>query len=76
MAQRIVPAKEDIHDAHHNDERVLIVGHGAALAVALGVLLDGNPSRWVDYHFSNCSLTELVLSPSPYVNFFNTTQHL
>jgi broad specificity phosphatase PhoE len=76
VTRRIVPAIRSIHETHDDDERVLIVGHGAALAVAMGALIDGNPARWTDYHFSNCSLTELVLSPTPYVNFFNSTQHL
>jgi phosphoserine phosphatase len=76
VAQRIVSAVREIHQRHDDDERVLVVGHGAALAVALGTLIDGDPGRWVNYHFANCSLTELVLSPAPYVNFFNTTHHL
>jgi broad specificity phosphatase PhoE len=76
VAERIVPAMQDIHARHDDDARVLVVGHGAALAVALGTLIDGNPGRWTDYQFANCSLTELVLSPAPYVNFFNTTHHL
>jgi broad specificity phosphatase PhoE len=76
VADRIVPALTAIHDAHSDDERVLVVGHGAAMAVALGALIDGDPGRWTNYHFSNCSLTELVLSPVAYVNFFNSTQHL
>jgi len=76
VAERIVPAMHEIHARHAADERVLVVGHGAALAVAFGTLLDRDPARWTHYHFANCSLTELVLSPAPYVNFFNTTHHL
>lgn len=76
VAERIVPVLETIHRQHDDHERVLVVGHGAALAVALGALIDHDPGRWIDYHFANCSLTELVLSPAPYVNFFNSTQHL
>ena len=79
VAQRIVDSLRQIHQQHRGGdgrEQILIVSHGAAMAVALGVLLDTNPARWIDYHFANCSLTELVLSPSPYVNFFNSTQHL
>lgn len=76
VAERMVAALEEIHATHQGDERVLIVGHGAALGVALGSLLSGDPTRWVDYQVANCSLTELVLSPTPYVNFFNSTQHL
>jgi len=76
VAGRIVPAVQEIHASHAAHERVLLVGHGAALAVALGTLIDSDPARWVHYHLSNCSLTELVLSPTPYVNFFNATHHL
>lgn len=76
VAARIVPALRQIHRSHADGERVVVVGHGAALAVAVSALVDGDPAHWVDYHLSNCSLTELVLSPTPYVNFFNSTQHL
>jgi probable phosphoglycerate mutase len=76
VAERMVPALREIHERHRHHERVLVVSHGAAMAVALGALLDHNPGAWTNYHFANCSLTELVLSPSPYVNFFNATQHL
>jgi broad specificity phosphatase PhoE len=78
VSNRIVPAIREIHDRHANAEhaQVLIVGHGAAMAVLLGVLLDSAPERWMDYQLANCSLTELVLSPAPYVNFFNSTRHL
>lgn len=76
VAGRIVSAIEEIHARHDDHERVLVVGHGAAMAVALGSLIDGDPGAWTNYHFANCSLTEIVLSPAPYVNFFNLTQHL
>ena len=76
VAARMLPALDEIHASHGADERVLVVSHGAAMAVALAALLHDDPGRWVDYHFANCSLTELVLSPVPYVNFFNSTQHL
>ena len=76
VAERMVAAIEEIHARHTHDERVLLVSHGAAMAVALGTLLDRDPASWVNYQFSNCGLTELVLSPSPYVNFFNAIHHL
>lgn len=78
VAQRMCAAVERLHDHHgqDSDARLLVVSHGAAMAVLLGALLHDSPARWVDYHFANCSITELVLSPAPYVNFFNSTQHL
>jgi probable phosphoglycerate mutase len=76
VADRMVPALREIDARHGADERIVIVSHGAAIAVALGALLEGDPARWVHYPIANCSLTELVLSPAPYVNFFNQTHHL
>ena len=76
VAQRIVPVMRSIAIQHETDEQILVVGHGAAMAIALGVLLEDDSASWTNYHFSNCSITELMLSPSPYVNFFNSTQHL
>ena len=69
-------ALREIAERHGPDERIAVVSHGAALGVALGTLLDNDPGRWTRYQFANCSLTELVLSPAPYVNFFNQTFHL
>jgi len=76
VAARTTRALADIYQSHTEDGQILVVGHGAALGVALGQLLNGDPARWVDYQVANCSLTELVLSPTPYVNFFNATGHL
>lgn len=76
VADRMVGALQDIHGRHGADERVLVVGHGAAMAVALSQLLDDDPGRWTDYRFANCSLTELVLSPVACVNLLNSTAHL
>ncbi len=76
VSRRIVGALQQIHALHENGQKVLVVGHGASLAVALGTILNDDPRSWVEYPVANCSLTELVLSPAPYVNFFNSTQHL
>ena len=76
VATRITQAITEIHDRHQDDECVAIVSHGAAMAIALGVLVDGDPARWTDYHFSNCSITELVMRPTPHVNQFNQITHL
>ncbi len=76
VAARVVPALQEIHTRHEADNQVLVVCHGAAMAVALASLIDGDPGHWMKYQFANCGLTELVLSPSPYVNFFNSIHHL
>ncbi len=78
VAGRMTTAVRALQASHAEQQgaRLVIVSHGAAMAVLLGELLHESPARWIDYHFANCSLTELVLSPAPYVNFFNSTQHL
>lgn len=76
VAGRIVPVLQAIDARHDQGEQVLVVGHGAAFGVALATLLDGDPARWIDYPLANCGITELVLSPVPYVNLFNSTRHL
>lgn len=76
VSMRVKAAFEAIDAAHEEDENVLVVSHGVALAVALSSFLDGTPTRWIDYHFNNCSLTEFVLSPEPVVFSFNQFTHL
>ena len=79
VSTRMVPAIEELHERHANDpsdDKILLVSHGAALAVALATLLEDDPRGWANYPLANCSLTELVLLPQPYVNFFNQTLHL
>ena len=76
VADRMVESLQRIDDSHPADEAVLIVSHGAAMAVALGAILDGNPGKWVEYQFGNCALTELIMGPEAYVNDYNNMQHL
>lgn len=76
VAERVVGSIDAIRARHDAEERVLIVGHGAAMAVALSVMIDTDAGAWMNYRFDNCSLTELVLSPVPYLSFFNATHHL
>ncbi len=74
VASRLVPALQNIHKAHEGS--VLVVSHGACLAVALAHLLDADVTQWSHYLCDNCGLTELVLEPQPHVNYFNRTEHL
>jgi probable phosphoglycerate mutase len=76
VSMRITQALTTIHDRHDQNERVAVVGHGAAFSVALATLLDDNPSDWTNYDFANCGITELVLQPDSYVDSYNLTNHL
>ena len=76
VSQRMRQALQNLHQQHGPQERILIVGHGAALAVAMATLLNQDPSKWGDYHFDNCSLSELSLDGIPELRRFNYTGHL
>jgi len=72
----VVDALTRIHAHHRGAASVAVVGHGAALGIALAALLDGDPGRWTNYPLANCSITELVLEPEPLIAAFNRIEHL
>ena len=75
VAQRMSASFALITQAHKQGT-VLVVSHGAAMAIAIATLLHGDPSRWGDYHFRNCSLTELTLQEEATLGRFNDCSHL
>ncbi len=75
VRQRMVAALERISRGHPSEE-VVVVGHGAAIAIALATLLADDVTAWQSYHKDNCGLTELVLEPEPRLVRFNLTGHL
>jgi probable phosphoglycerate mutase len=72
---RVVAALRRIAETHPSG-RVVVVGHGAALALGLSGLLDGGLDGWRRYHTSNCSVSELRLGASPELLSFDDTRHL
>jgi broad specificity phosphatase PhoE len=60
--------------ARHPGERVVVVGHGGALTLALGLLLDGDCAAWRRV-MDNCAVSDLVLEP-PELVVFNEVGHL
>ena len=80
VSQRISATLSDIHAQHPNDQRVLVVAHGAVLGIALATILNQDPGQWMDYHLDNCSISELVLGDDPHqlpeLPRFNMTGHL
>lgn len=59
----------------HPGERVVVVTHGGALSIALGLLLDDDYSSW-NRMVKNCAVSELVLEPRPELRSFNLVDHL
>ena len=76
VARRIVPVLQHIHTRHSEDENVIIVSHGAAMAIAMAELVDSRATLWSEYLVENCSVTDLVLGPVPYLARYNHTDHL
>jgi broad specificity phosphatase PhoE len=76
VAGRIVPALRRIHATGDSTRPIVVVSHGAALAIALAALLDADANHWTNYQIDNCSVTELLLEPEPLVAAFNSTEHL
>jgi len=75
VALRMQESLLQIADNHGADETVLVVSHGAAMAVALGQLLHQDPREWMQYRFDNCSLTEIRLGDNPSLEKFNDCSH-
>jgi broad specificity phosphatase PhoE len=77
VALRFAGALERIA-ARHPGERSIVVGHGGALTLALGWLLDGDPSAWRRV-MGNCAVSELALDVATgrfELASFNETDHL
>jgi alpha-ribazole phosphatase/probable phosphoglycerate mutase len=61
--------------AQHAGERVIVVTHGGALALALGWLIDREVSAWRRV-MSNCAVSDLAFDPEPSLVCFNEVAHL
>ena len=79
VARRYLGALFQINQQHQSpdaDTQVGIVSHGAAIQVALAQLIDGSGKHWQNYSISNCSVTELVVSPKAYIEAYNQVHFL
>ena len=61
--------------AAHPGERIVVVSHGAALTIALGLLLDDHYAEW-NRMMKNCAISELALAPKADLLSFNQREHL
>ncbi len=61
--------------ARHPGERVIVVTHGGALTLGLGLLLDREVSAWRRV-MDNCAISDLVFEPEPRLAAWNETAHL
>ena len=63
VGTRVVATWRKIAHDHPGSE-IVVVSHGAAIAIGLNVLLQGGPRGWPRYRLRNASLTEIVLDDS------------
>jgi probable phosphoglycerate mutase len=61
--------------AQHAGERVIVVTHGGALALALGWLIDREVSAWRRV-MHNCAVSDLMFDPEPSLVCFDEVAHL
>jgi broad specificity phosphatase PhoE len=54
---------------------VIVVSHGGALTLGLGLLLDERPGTWRRV-MSNCAVSDLRFDPAPSVTVWNDVAHL
>ena len=59
----------------HPGERVIVVSHGGALTLGLGLLLDESPGAWRRV-MSNCAVSDLRFDPAPSLAVWNDIAHL
>ncbi len=62
--------------ARHPGQKILAVSHGAAMALALADLLEGDFYAWNNYHFQNTAVTEVRLGQQTELVRFNCARHL
>ena len=76
VSSRFAGAITAVAEQHEEEDCVLIVTHGFALAIYMATLLDQNPLNWAEYNFHNCSISEIELVPGPKVHRLNQYGHL
>ena len=60
----------------HPGSEIVVVSHGAAIAIGLTVLLHDSARGWPRYRLRNASVTEIVLDPSPRLVTLDVVEHL
>lgn len=75
VAERMVESVEII-SARHPGESVLIVSHGAAMAILLSQLLEGRAFPFHDYHCRNTAITKVLRGQRFELAYFDQTLHL
>ena len=75
VRDRILAAFREIKE-NHPGEHIAIVSHGAAIAIALSAIINGQAFPFYDYHMDNTAFSILHWGEEPVLQQFNQTPHL
>jgi broad specificity phosphatase PhoE len=76
VAERVAETLRQIARAHPDSE-VVVVSHGAAIAIGLSVLLHDDPRGWARYSPRNASVSEILFEGAlPQLVTLNIVEHL
>jgi len=75
VGRRIKAAWGQIADAHPGQE-VVVVGHGAAMAIGIAVALHADPRAWFQYRTRNTSVSEIEFDAVVRLVAFDVADHL
>jgi probable phosphoglycerate mutase len=75
VGERVVAAWRHIAGAHR-DREIIVVSHGAAIAIGLAIVLHDDARAWIRYRMRNTGITEVHLEPEPRLVAFDVGEHL
>jgi probable phosphoglycerate mutase len=75
VGRRIEATWRQIADGHPGQE-VVVVGHGAAMAIGIAVALHADPRAWFQYRTRNTSVSEIELDAVVRLVAFDVADHL
>ena len=61
VVSRITAFLDDIQSKHGKDDNVLIFAHGGVLGTLVCLLLGNDPTKWWQYRFLNCTLSQVII---------------
>ena len=78
VSARVVQGFNQVVEQHKEDENILVVSHGVAIAILLASLCEQTPAKWTNFPIANCSFTQLQVKQdtAPVLASLNQSFHL
>jgi len=74
VRDRFLSAMVRLKALHHGEE-IVIVSHGAAMAILFAHFFEPAPYPFHDYHMANTGISKLVWGEKPVLEMFNLSDH-